>query len=160
MIQNWSLCIFYWKTMTSLDRRFESFFWWVYVSFPFHFALFFGSTTILSRPCKSLPLSFLHLCTGLFCMISSNIYFQVFVAPNAVSFSVVFYFFPPTCFLSFNMSLISPCHYRISSLKCTQMSLELSFSAHCICGCFGLCGIHLISPHPSLNDPSLLLFSP
>ena len=160
MIQNWSLCIFYWHIMTLLNRRFESF-WWVYVSFSFHFVLFFGSTTILSLPCKSLPLLFLHLCTGLFCMILSNV-FQVFVAPNAVSFSVVFYyFFFPTCFLSFiNLPLISFCHYRISSLKCSQMSLELSFSVHRICSCFGLCGIHLISPHPFLSNCSLLLFSP
>ena len=87
---------------------------------------------------------------------------SVFVAPNAVSFSVVFYyFFFNTCFLSFiNLPLISFCRYRISSLKRSQMSLELSFSVHCTCSCFGLCGIHLISPHPFLSNCSLLLFSP
>lgn len=90
---DWSLCAFFvWDTRTLLNRRFESFFWWVYISYSFHSVLFSRSTTILLLPYKSSPQSFGYLCAGLFCMVLSNLCFQVFVALNEVSTSAMFYF--------------------------------------------------------------------
>lgn len=93
--------------------------------------LFLCSETplVLGRPCeRSSHEPFrVCLCAALFCMMSSNVRFQVFAALNVPAVSGMFYFS-----LLLVPKLVDVPFVSVSSLKLSQVTAKLGFSGHCV----------------------------